>query len=68
MVTGPGTYTVTVTNNGCTSTAQTTVTVTNITASISGASTLCTGGSTTLQPQAEALIYGVIAQQRQLTW
>ncbi|MBK9212860.1 MAG: hypothetical protein IPO14_07885 [Saprospiraceae bacterium] len=48
MVTGPGTYTVTVTNNGCTSTAQTTVTVTNITASMSGASTLCTGGSTTL--------------------
>ena len=48
VVTGPGTYTVTVTNNGCTSTAQSTITLTTITASISGATTMCTGGNATL--------------------
>ena len=42
-ITAAGTYTVTVTNSGCTSTAQSTVTLTTITATISGATTMCAG-------------------------
>ncbi|MCC7223536.1 MAG: T9SS type A sorting domain-containing protein, partial [Chitinophagales bacterium] len=45
-----GTYTVTVTNNGCTATASQVVTVNSATASItpSGPTTFCTGGSVVL--------------------
>ncbi|MBL0294799.1 MAG: hypothetical protein IPQ04_11220 [Saprospiraceae bacterium] len=48
VVTGPGTYTVTVTNNGCTSTAQSTVTLTTIKQRPSAERQRCTGGNATL--------------------
>ena len=48
FVNSPGTYTVSITSNGCTTTDVVVVTQINVTATISGATTLCSGGSTIL--------------------
>ncbi len=48
MVTGPGTYSVTVNNNGYSSTCSKSVTVAPLACSITGSSTICEGTSTSL--------------------